>query len=375
MKEHLFLSGPVNLQKSIRKAVYGSRDIGHREPEFTGMLKQIRAKLLKVFGANKRDYSAIVFTGSATSAMEAVLAANIHKKKKALIITNGQFGERFVEIAKVHKIAFKQLEYGWGEPIKAGDVARALRGDKAIEAVVMTYHETSSAIINPVHDIGALAKKHKKLFIVDCISAVGGEPVDVVRDNIDFAIGTSAKALEGMPVLGIACVKKSAIEKIRDIRPRCFYLDLVKHYDYAEQRNQTPFTPAIPLFFALNQALDDLFSEGLKKRRARYKKNAGLLRAGLKKMGLGFYLPKEYRSNIVAYVMLPDGIKFKPLYAALKKKGFLIYPGKGPLEEKAMHIANIGAIDEKEINKFLSALRTVVRQLKKPKRKKIKHAD
>lgn len=212
-KDYLFLSGPVNIEKSVRKAVYAAKDIGHREPEFVELLKQIRKKLLKVFNANKKNYSILVFTGSGTSAMEAVMAANIHKGKKALVISNGGFGERFTEIAKIYKIPFKHLKYKWGEPIKIIEVKKTLEKNKDIEAITLTHNETSVAIMNPVNEIGKLAKKHKKIFIVDSISTIGGEPVNVVKDNIDFAIGTSAKAIQSMPVLGIVCAKKTAIKK------------------------------------------------------------------------------------------------------------------------------------------------------------------
>ncbi|MDP6671176.1 MAG: alanine--glyoxylate aminotransferase family protein, partial [archaeon] len=306
-----------------------------------------------MFGANKKDYSTLVFTGSGTSAMEAIIAANIHKGRKALIISNGSFGERFAEIAKVYKIPFKHLKYAWGETVKVDEVGKILKENKEIEAITLTHNETSVAIINPVHEIGMLAKKYNKIFIVDSISTVGGEPVNVIRDNIDFATGSSAKALQSLPVLGIVCAKKSAINKIKDIQPRCFYLDLIKHYEYEEKLNQTPYTPAIPLFFALNQSLDNLLEEGVENRIKRYKQNAEILRGGLEELGLNFFLSKEYRSNMVAYVMLPKGVKFKPVHDKLKQKGFVIYPGGGPLTEKAMHIANIGTIDKDAINAFL----------------------
>ncbi|MBN2066912.1 MAG: alanine--glyoxylate aminotransferase family protein [Candidatus Diapherotrites archaeon] len=359
-KDHLFISGPVNIEENVRKAVAEYKDIGHREPEFVELLKQIRKKLLKVFRANKKEYSALVFTGSGTSAMEAVMAANIHRGKKALIISNGSFGERFAEIAKVHKIPYKHLKYKWGEPIKTGKVESTLKKDKKIEAITLTHNETSVAIMNPVHEIGLLAKKYKKIFIVDSISTVGGEPVNVVKDHIDFATGTAAKALQAMPVLGIVCAKKAAIKKIRDILPRCFYLDLIKHYEYEEKHNQTPFTPAIPLFVALNKALDNLLKEGVKNRIQKYKQNAKMLRKGLQKLGMEFCLPEELRSNIVAYVMIPKGVKYKKLHKTLKKNGFVIYPGKGPLTGKAMHIANIGTVNKKTISQFLEVMEKAI---------------
>src|SRR3989338_8179100 len=332
----LFISGPVNLDDNIRESIYNSPDIGYRELEFVELLKGIREKLLIVFKANKEEYSVLIFTGSGTSAMEAVMAANVHEGKKALIVSNGEFGERFAEIADIHHIKYKHL----------------------------TYHETSIAILNPVKEIGKLAKRYNKFFIVDCISAVGGEPLDVVKHNIDFAIGSSAKALQSMPVLGIVCARKSAIKAISDIKPRCYYLDLLKHYRYEEELNQTPYTPAVPLFFALNQSLDNILEESIKGRLRRYEKNANYLRKGLKKMGLIFFLPEKYHSRMVVYAMLPENISYEPLHKKLRESGFIIYAGKGHLDNRAIHIANIGNINKKDIDNFLFHLEKAINETK-----------
>ncbi|OGI74470.1 hypothetical protein A2W67_02090 [Candidatus Nomurabacteria bacterium RIFCSPLOWO2_02_40_28] len=360
----LFISGPVNLDDNIRESIYNSPDIGHRELEFVELLKGIREKLLIVFKANKEEYSVLIFTGSGTSAMEAVMAANVHEGKKALIVSNGEFGERFAEIADIHHIKYKHLKYQWGEPVQLDDIDKILKNDSDIETVVMTYHETSIAILNPVKEIGKLAKRYNKFFIVDCISAVGGEPLDVVKYNIDFAIGSSAKALQSMPVLGIVCARKSAIKAISDIKPRCYYLDLLKHYRYEEELNQTPYTPAVPLFFALNQSLDNILEESIKGRLRRYEKNANYLRKGLKKMGLIFFLPEKYHSRMVVYAMLPENISYEPLHKKLRESGFIIYAGKGHLDNRAIHIANIGNINKKDIDNFLFHLEKAINETK-----------
>lgn len=362
--QKLFISGPVNLDDNIRESIYNSPDIGHRELEFVELLRGIREKLLIVFKANREEYSVLIFTGSGTSAMEAVMAANVHEGKKALIASNGEFGERFAEIADVHNIKYKHLKYRWGEPIQLDDIENTLKNDPDIETVVMTYHETSIAVINPVEKIGKLVKRYNKLFIVDCISAVGGEPLDVVKYNIDFAIGSSAKALQSMPVLGIVCANKSAIKKISDIKPRCYYLDLLKHYKYEEELNQTPYTPAIPLFFALNQSLDNLLEESVEGRLLRYKESANYLRKGLKKIGLTFLIPEKYHSRMVVYVILPKNIDYGPLHKKLRESGFIIYAGKGHLDNRAIHIANIGNLDKRDIDDFLFHLDKAINEIK-----------
>ena len=351
-QEELFISSPVNVSDKVKKDVFNAPDIGHREPEFQELFKEIRKKLLKYFKANS-DYSIMVINGSGTAAMEVVVSSVIDNKKVPLFISNGQFGERFVEIRKVHGGKhWINLRNSWGKPIEINCVEEILKNDALIDTIFLTYHETSSGIINPVTQIGKLAKKYNKLFIVDCISAIGAENVNVVKQNIDFAIGSSSKAIGGMTVLGFVCAKKSAINKIKKYKSKTFYLDLIKHYNYAEERNQTPFTPAIPLFVSLNSALD----EDLKKKKNKYQKNSRYLRDGLKRLGLKIVIPAKHRSNIVTYVYLPKGIKYKELYSKLKKKGFLIYEAKGRFKDRAFHVANAGTISKKTIKKFLSEL-------------------
>jgi 2-aminoethylphosphonate-pyruvate transaminase len=111
-----------------------------------------------------------------------------------------------------------------------------------------------------------LCKKYGKTFIVDAISGLAGEKLNVVADNIDFCISNTNKCLSGLPVLSFICVRRSAVDKIRDIKPKGFYLDFIKHYDYAEKLDQTPFTPQIPLFFMLNEALNEIMEEGVENR-------------------------------------------------------------------------------------------------------------
>src|SRR3989344_1388413 len=275
----LFISGPVNLDDNIRESIYNSPDIGHRELEFVELLKGIREKLLIVFKANKEEYSVLIFTGSGTSAMEAVMAANVHEGKKALIVSNGEFGERFAEIADIHHIKYKHLKYQWGEPVQLDDIDKILKNDS-------------------------------------------------------------------------------------DIEPRCYYLDLLKHYRYEEELNQTPYTPAVPLFFALNQSLDNILEESIKGRLRRYEKNANYLRKGLKKMGLIFFLPEKYHSRMVVYAMLPENISYEPLHKKLRESGFIIYAGKGHLDNRAIHIANIGNINKKDIDNFLFHLEKAINETK-----------
>jgi 2-aminoethylphosphonate-pyruvate transaminase len=138
---------------------------------------------------------------------------------------------------------------------------------------------------------------------------------------------------------------------------------MFKHYQYEEQQMQTPHTPALHLFFALDSALSDVLRDGLDERARKYEKLATMLRVGLKELGLSFFIPEEFMSTVLTTVNLPTGINPNTLHDRLRERGYIIYLGKGELKQKAFQVANMGAISEREIAGFLRALRNLLLEL------------
>jgi 2-aminoethylphosphonate-pyruvate transaminase len=363
-RNRLFTAGPVNVSENVKNSMVYS-EIGHREPEFSTVVKAARSKLLKLFGANSIDFSTVIINGSGTAAIESVLISSIHDNRKILVVSNGVFGERIAEICRIYGLGLNHLSYKWCEYPDVTTIEDIIKNNNDLEAVAMVLLETSTGMVNPVSEVGRLCKKYNKLFVVDAISGLGGDPLNVVDDNIDFCISNSNKCVSGLPVLSFVCAKRSAVEKIKDIRPRGCYLDFLKHYEYEDTFNQTPFTPQIPLFFMLNAALDELLEEGVENRLRRYHNNSCLLREKLEKMGFKFQLEKTVMSNVMTNVLIPNGIEYSEIHSRLKQKGFVIYPGKGQLEGKIMHIANVGTLQRKDILEFCSAIKSVIKELQK----------
>lgn len=357
----LFSAGPVNVSDRVKKSMSYS-EIGHREPEFSALLKDIREKLLIVFGANFKstNYSIVIVNGSGTAALESVLISSVHDGKKILVVSNGAFGERLAEICRVYGLELNHLSYEWGDYPSLKTIERVINEDKDLESVGIVLLETSTGMLNPIHDVGALCKKYDKLFIVDAISGLGGEYLNVVDDNIDFCISNTNKCISGLPVLAFVCAKKPAIERIRDIKPRGFYLDFIKHYEYEETLNQTPYTPQIPLFFMAREAIDEMIEEGIENRIKRYHDNSVLLRERLESIGFKFQLNRGVMSNVLINVLVPRNHKFDEIHDKLKEKGYIIYPGKGPLKDKVMHIANIGVLGRDDVLEFCSAFESIL---------------
>jgi len=355
--------GPVLVSDKIRTALL-QPDLCHREVEFTEILNNVRRKLTKVFRGD-HQYTTIIFGGSGTASLEAVISSVI-RKGKLLILSNGYYGEKIERIANIHNIDTRILKYGWGERIKESEVESILKSDAKINFVAMVHNETSVGMLNRITSIGRLISKYERVFIVDAISSVGVEDLDVVRDNIHFCVGSPNKCIESIPGLSFVCANKQELEKLKGLPPNTSYLDLYNYYAYEEglgERIGTPFTPPVQTFYAIDVALDMLSEEGIEKRRIRYASMAKIIRDGLEKLGFKLFLPPEHRCNSITSIITPKNISYRTIHDKLKEKGFIIYAGQGNLEEKMFRVGNMGVLTIKDVNRFLGSLRSILEEL------------
>ena len=359
-KDYVLLNpGPVLISPQVRRALT-HQPICHRDSDFSELFGGVQEKLLKVFRA-RRDYSIVMVSGSGTAAMEMTLASVIPKQGKLLVLSNGCFGERFAQIAVCHQIETVQLRAPWGMPLSLADLESQLAQDPDICAVAMVHHETSVGLLNPIGPVGAIVKKHGRLFIVDCIASLGAEDIDVERDQIDLCIGTANKCLHGIAGISFVCVSGRVWPLIREIPPRSYYLDLKKYHDYALNLQQTPYTPPVNLIMALNAALDELLQQGLAGRAKRYRDYSGWLRKKLEGLGLEIVNNHGSESHTVTCLRLPEGLDFKILYESLKKDGFIIYGGKDELTGKIFQVSNMGELSPAMLKRFARSLERILK--------------
>jgi 2-aminoethylphosphonate-pyruvate transaminase len=234
-------------------------------------------------------------------------------------------------------------------------VRRALDENPDVAAVAMCHHETSVGLLNPVREIGALCRERGAMLLVDAVSSLGAEDLDVVRDEIDVCWGSANKCLHGISGVGFLCVHPRVWERIAAVKPRVYYLDLKRYRKYADELAQTPFTPAVATYFALDAACDEYLEDGWQKRQAMYEHRNRRLREGLAKLGLGFFTNTGRESHTVMTVRLPDYATFGELYEDLKDAGFIIYDCKAPLKGTHFQIANMGDLPDATIDAFLEA--------------------
>jgi 2-aminoethylphosphonate-pyruvate transaminase len=358
MRTVLLNPGPVNVSERVRRALLGP-DLCHRERDFGEILLRVRAKLLRFLGVGD-DYSAVCFTGSGTAAMEAATLSAVSPGRKLLVVSNGVYGERMAQIAAIGRIETVVLDHPWNERPDLARLEATLAADPSVEVVGVIHHETTTGLINPIPEIGEICRRHGRVLLVDSISGMGGEPLDVAGDGIGLVVGTANKCLQGIPGVSFVVALRTEIERMARIPPRTLYLDLARTHA-RQEKGEVTFTPAVQTFYALEAALDEVLEEGVANRIARYAARSREIRAGLARLGLALYLPEAYLSNTITAVRLPRGVTYEHLHDELKKAGFVIYAGQGGLEKEVFRIANMGEITPSDVQRLLAELERILR--------------
>ena len=349
--------GPVNVTENVRRALLNP-DICHREEEFSNLLLEVRQKLLKIFGA-ANTHTVALLSGSGTTALEAMLSSFAKTDQPILVLSNGVYGERIKTILEIHDTPVEALSSPPGGFPDLPRVEALLRNSPSIHGVAMVHHETSTGMLNPVAQVGKLAKKYNKTFLVDAVSSLGGEKLDFKKWGVDFCAGTSGKCLHGFPGLSFVMVSKQEAEKLKHQKPKSLYLNLSSALEW-EDRGETPFTPAVQIFYAFDRALDELAEEGLQNRIKKYVQKSSVLEEGFRTLGLRFLVGKESRSHVLTALWMPDGISYEEMHRELKKEGFVIYAGQSELKGKIFRVANLGNVKVQELKRFLFHLRRIL---------------
>jgi 2-aminoethylphosphonate-pyruvate transaminase len=350
----LLAPGPVNVSPRVTRAL-ARGDLCHREPEFAALLDGVRAKLLQAF-APRGGWVAVPLTGSGTLALEAAVTSSVARGRKMLVVANGVYGERILEMAETHGIATIALRGDWGTPPDLGALASALRADPSIEVVALVHHETTTGLLNPASDVGRIVRQHGRVFLVDAISGLAGDEMELDAWGVDLCVGVANKCIQGLPGIGFVLARASEMERMAKILPRSVYMHLPRHFAAHEKRS-VPFTAAVQVLYALDEALDELLEERVAQRIARYARAAAQLRAGFAELGLRFLLPPERRSNSITTLSLPPGLGYRELHDRLRADGFVIYEGQGQLSREVFRVANMGALVEDDFARFLASLR------------------
>jgi 2-aminoethylphosphonate-pyruvate transaminase len=350
----LLSPGPVNVSDRVRQAML-QPDICHRESEFSELLTDIRQKLLKAFLPGEEDeYTAVVLTGSGTAAVEAAIMSSMPIGKRAMVINNGVYGQRMSSIISTQRLGTPDLKYDWGVTPDPQTLDLALKQHPEVHTVAMVHHETTLGLINPVKEIAEIVDRYNRVFVLDSVSGLGGEALDIAGNKIYMVAGAAQKCIQGFPGAAFVLVRKGFMERVMKYPRRSWYLNLANYYE-EQERGTIPFTPAVQVYYAFREALNELLEEGVENRIRRFQGYATTIRTRLKEWGVNQVLSPSLQGNTLTAFYLPEGCAYYRLHDGLKRSGYVVYAGQGKLEEKIFRVANIGALTEQDIEGFLSA--------------------
>lgn len=355
----LLTPGPANTSERVRAAM-ARGDLCHREPEFGTLLNDIRAGLVETLGLAD-SHEAVVITGSGTAAVEMSLLSAVRPGRAVLVLDNGSYGARIHRMCEVYGLPVHRIRAEWHRPIDPAEVAAALAAHPEIDAVAGVMHETSSGLVNPVAEIGALVAPTDAVFVVDAISATGHEEPGLPGIGADFICGTANKGLHGLPGASFTFVSNDkGMRRLRAVPPRGLYLDLAGHLD-AQRAGDPLYTAAVPAYYALDEAIREFRDQGgYPARLADYRARAAALRDGLHRLGLELPIAPEHRSNSVTLVRLPADVSYLWLHDSLKERGFVVYAAQGALSTEFFRVCNMGHLSVDRLELFVSTLADVL---------------
>lgn len=353
----LMMPGPVPVAPRVLRAM-SKPMINHRSTEFAGIYTDCREILSSVF-QTKNDI--FVLSGSGTAGMEAAVGSVAGSGDKVIAIENGKFGERLKDLAALYAEAVPVV-FEWGLSVDLEMVKEKLEG--GAKAITLVHNETSTGILNPAAEIGKLAKKHDALFIMDGITSVGGDDVRIDEWDVDIAIVGSQKCLAAPPGLAAVSVSEKAFEAMKGVVKRPYYNDLLAYRESGNKpKPETPYTPAIPLYYALQEALHILKEEGLEARIKRHRVLTEAVRAAVAEMNVEMF-PQlndySHYSNTIAAMKAPAGVDGEEIKNDMKKQGIIIAGGQERLKSKIFRIGCMGIVNARDVLSTIQQLEIIL---------------
>ena len=353
IKRNVLLNpGPATTTDTVKMAQVVP-DICPREKEFVGLMKGLRRDLLKVVHAPENQYTSVLFCGSGTINIDICINSLVPEGKKILVVNNGAYNTRAVEVCQMYHISHINLKSSVFERPNLVEVERTLQENPDVAVVYCCHHETGTGVLNPIREIGALAHKYGAVFITDTTSSLGMIPVDVIKDNIDFCMASAQKGLMAMSGLSFIIGRKDIIEASKNYPTRSYYCNLYMQYENFEKTGEMHFTPPVQTIYAAIQALKEYFEEGEVVKFARHRSVYEAIRKGVTDMGFETVIDPKIESGLVVSVKYPadPNWDFEKIHDYCYERGFTIYPGKISTTN-TFRLCALGVIDVKDIEDF-----------------------
>ncbi len=358
IKRNILLNpGPSTTTDSVKYAQIVP-DICPREEEFASLMKGLREDLVRIVHGNQNKYTAVLFCGSGTMNIDVCLNSLLPEGKKALIVNNGAYSARAVEICQYYGLPHMDLQFPVDELPDLNMIEKVLRENPDIALVHTTHNETGTGILNPVREIGELAHRYGAVFTVDTTSTYAMRPIDIERDNIDFCMASAQKGLTAFTGLSFVVGNRTIIENSKDYPKRSYYCNLFLQYDYFEKTGEMHFTPPVQTIYATLQAIKEYWAEGEQAKWKRHTRVFNAINKGLDELGFRQVIRPEWRAGLVSSAIYPDdpSWSFEKIHDYCYERGFTIYPGKISTTN-TFRLCALGAIDEQDIYNFFEVFR------------------
>lgn len=328
-------------------------DICPREREFGTLMKGLREDLVKIVHGDLNEYTSVLFTGSGTLNIDVCLNSLLPEGKKVLVINNGAYSSRAVEICRYYGLPYIELKFPEDQIPDLEMIEQALKRNSDVALVHTTHNETGTGLLNPIKEIGALVHKYGAVFTVDTTSTYAMRPINVHEDNIDFCMASAQKGLMAFTGLSFIVGRKALIEASKEYPKRSYYCNLYMQYDFFEKTGEMHFTPPVQTIYATIQALKEYWDEGEAAKWARHTRVFNAINQGLDQLGFRQVIRPEWRAGLVSAVVYPDdpNWNFEKVHDYCYEHGFTIYPGKLS-STNTFRLCALGAIDEQDIEDF-----------------------
>ncbi|VVD73067.1 2-aminoethylphosphonate--pyruvate aminotransferase [Pandoraea iniqua] len=350
----LLTPGPLTTSPATRQAML--RDWGSWDTQFNQITASLCRDLVDiVHGGN--DYACVPLQGSGTFSVEAAIGTLTPRNARILVPDNGAYCQRILKICRYLGRDAVALPIAEDQAASAAAIDEALTRDPSITHVAQVHLETGAGVLNPLADIARVCQKHGKGLIVDAMSSFGAVEIDVRTMPFDALIAASGKCLEGVPGMGFVIVKKTVLEASAG-NSHSLAMDLHDQYAYMQKTTQWRFTPPTHVVAALRAAVDQFLAEGGQPVRGeRYRRNCRALVDGMASLGFRPFLSADVQAPVIVTFHAPTDSKydFKAFYAAVRERGYILYPGK-LTQLETFRVGCIGAIDDNEMRNVVTAI-------------------
>jgi len=352
----MFVPGPVDVAPEVL-AAQAKPMMPHRSKDFEAIFQRASEKAKALF---MTQYRVFLGTHSGSGMQEAGIRNFVNKT--VLTCVNGAFAERWYEVAKTNGKEVDRLEAPWGEPIMPEALAAALK-NKFYEAVTIVHNETSTGTVSPLKELAEVVKtvSPDTLVMVDAVSSLGGDKIEMDAWGVDFLLTSSQKCLALPPGLSLASANDRAMKRAETVENRGWYFDLLRMEKH-RVKDSTPMTPVMPLIYALDLQMDRILAEGMENRFARHAAMAKRMQSWAIANGMNPMSAEAYRSKTVSTIQNSKGWDISALNKFLTQRGMRIANGYGAWKDKTYRIAHMGEIQPSDVENLIAALEEFMKQ-------------